>query len=44
MYKKLFEKKNITSEGLSVRHEIQCNVKSEVFNCLTNVVIYIALL
>ena len=38
--KKLFEKINITSEGLSMRHETQCNVKSEVFHCLTNIVIY----
>ena len=40
IYKKLFEKINITSEGLSIRRETQCNVKSEVFNCLTNIVIY----
>ena len=40
IYKKLFEKINITSAGLSIRHETQCNVKSEVFNCLTNTVIY----
>ena len=40
IYKKLFEKINITSEGLSIKHEIQCSVKSEVFNCLTNIVIY----
>ena len=36
IYKKLLEKINITSEGLST----QCNVKSEKFNCLTNIVIY----
>ena len=40
IYKKLFEKINITSEGLSIRHETHCNIKSEVFNCLTNIVIY----
>ena len=40
VYKKLFEKINITSEGLSMRHETQCNVKSEVLNCLMNIVIY----
>ena len=28
VYKKLFEKTNITSEGFSRRHETQCNVKS----------------
>ena len=28
IYKKLFEKTNITSEGLSRRHETKCNVKS----------------
>ena len=39
-YKKLFEKINITSQGLSIRHETQCNVKSEVFHCLTNIVIF----
>ena len=40
IYKKLFEKVIISSEGLLVRHETQCNVKSEVFSCLTNIVIY----
>ena len=40
VYKKLFQNINITSEGLSMRHKTQCNVKSEVFNCLMNVVIY----
>ena len=39
VYKKLFEKINITSEGSSIRHETECNVKSEVFNCLMNIVI-----
>ena len=43
IYKKLFEKLNIMSEGLSIRHETQCNVKSKVFHCLTNIV-YIPLL
>ena len=38
-YKKLFEKMNITSEILSIRHETLRNVKSEVFNYLTNIVI-----
>ena len=38
--KKLFEKINITSEELSMRHETQCDVKSEVFNCLMNIVMY----
>ena len=38
--KQLFEKIDTTSEGLSTRHETQCNVKSEVFNCLMNIVIY----
>ena len=36
IYKKLLEKINITSEGLST----QRNFKSQVFNCLTNIVIY----
>ena len=40
VYKKLFEKINIISEGLSMRHETHCNVESEVFNCLMNIVIY----
>ena len=40
IYKKLFEKINIMSEGLSMRHETQFSVKSEVFNCLINIVIY----
>ena len=40
VYKKLFEKINIISERLSMRHETQCNVESEVFNCLMNIVIY----
>ena len=40
IYKKLFEKINITFEGLSTRHERQSNVKSEAFNCLENIVIY----
>ena len=40
IYQKLFEKINITSEGLSKRHETQCNVKSEVFNCLMTIVVY----
>ena len=40
IYKKLFEKINVTSEGLSIRHETQCNVKSEVFNCLMYIVAY----
>ena len=37
---KLFEKINIASEGLSIRDEIQCNVKSKVFNFLADIVIY----
>ena len=37
---KLFEEVIIMSEGLSIRHETQCNGKSKVFNCLTNIVIY----
>ena len=41
IYKKLFEKKSITSERLSIRHETQCNVKSGVFYCLTNMIIII---
>ena len=40
IYKNLFEKINITSERLSIRHETQCNFKSEVFNCLANIDIY----
>ena len=40
VYKNLFEKIYITSEELSMRHETQCDVKSEVFNCLMNTVIY----
>ena len=40
IYKKLFEKVNITSKGLTIRHETQCNIKSEVLNCLTNITIY----
>ena len=40
VYKKLFEKINIMSGGLSMKHETQCNIKSEVFNCLINIVIY----
>ena len=40
IYKKLFEKINITSELLLIKRETQCNVKSEVFHCLTNIVIY----
>ena len=40
IYKKLFEKINITSEGLSTRHERQPKVISEVLNCLENIVIY----
>ena len=40
VYKKLFEKINITSEGLSTRHERQPKVISEVLNCLENIVIY----
>ena len=39
VYKKLFEKINITSEGLPMDMK-QCNVKSEVFNCSMNIVIY----
>ena len=39
VYKKFFEKTNITSERLSIRHETQCNVKYEEFNCLTKTVI-----
>ena len=41
IYKKLFKKKSITSERLSIRHEIQCNVKSGVFYCLTNIIVTI---
>ena len=37
VYKKFFEKINITSEGLSMKHKKQCNVKSELFNCLMNI-------
>ena len=40
VYEKSFEKINIASEGLSIRDEIQCNVKSKVFNCLANIIIY----
>ena len=40
VYKKIFEKINITSEELSMKRETQCNIKSEVFNCLMNRVIY----
>ena len=39
IYMKLFKKTNITCERLSMRHETQCNVKSEVFNCLMNIAI-----
>ena len=35
----MFEKKSITSERLSIRHETQCNVKSGGFFCLTNIII-----
>ena len=31
IYNKFFEKINITSEGLSMRYQTQCNVKFEVF-------------
>ena len=40
IYKKLFGKVILTSEGLSIRHERQFNVKSEVFNYLKNIVMY----
>ena len=40
VYKKLFQKINIMSEGFSIRHETYANVKSKVFNCLKNIFIY----
>ena len=37
----MLEKKSIVSERLLIRHETQCNVKSGVFYCLKNIIIYI---
>ena len=42
IYKKLFENINITSKGLSIRQETKSNVKSEMFNYLTNIVTHTA--